>query len=276
MNGAHPPARLAALRQQLQARARAPWPAHWPRVIVAGLPVGLARPDIAAALTGRGFVLADDALRLDDAALDAAGRSALLAQAAQALRAAGLTHAWRNELLDVRATPRGPVLATLERAVCRSLGIATLAVHMNAIAAEGGLLVARRSASKKIDPGLWDNLVGGMVPAGESPEAALEREAWEEAGLRPQDFSARAGSLITVDREVPEGWMRELVQVYDARLAPGVAPANQDGEVDLIERRSPEAVVAGIEAGEFTLESALATLDCLMREQPGAPAGDLA
>ena len=35
-------------------------------------------------------------------------------------------------------------------------------------------------------------------------------------------------------------------------------------------------VVAGIEAGEFTLESALATLDCLMREQPGAPAGDLA
>lgn len=242
---------------------------------MAGLPVGLARPDIAAFLAERGFfVLADGALCLDDAALDAAARTALLAKAASALRAAKLTHAWRDELLDVRAAPDGPVLATLERAVCRSLGIATLAVHMNALAAQGGLFVARRSASKKIDPGLWDNLVGGMVPAGESPEVALEREAWEEAGLHPGDFSARAGSLITVDRAVPEGWMREFVQVYDARLAPGVVPVNQDGEVDLIERRSAEAVIAGIEAGEFTLESALATLDCLMREAQGAPTED--
>lgn len=276
MKSAPSPARLAVLRQQLETRARTPWPTDWPRVIVAGLPVGLARPDIAAFLSGCGFVLAGGALRLEDAALDAAARSVLLAQAAQALRAAGLTHAWRDELLDVRATPDGPVLATLERAVCRSLGIATLAVHMNALAAEGGLLVARRSASKKIDPGLWDNLVGGMVPAGESPEAALAREAWEEAGLRPGDFRARAGGLITVDRAVPEGWMREFIQVYDADLSPGVTPVNQDGEVDAIEPRSPEAVIAGIEAGEFTLESALATLDWLMREMRDAPAGDRA
>jgi 8-oxo-dGTP pyrophosphatase MutT (NUDIX family) len=265
VNAAPSPAALAALRQQLAARAAAPRPAAWPRVVVAGQVVGLARPDIAHFLAGQGFTLADGALRLNDEGLDCAARSALLGEAAFALRNAGLTHAWRDELLDVRATPDGPVLAALERAVCRSLGVATLAVHMNALAAGGGLLVARRSARKKIDPGLWDNLVGGMVPAGESPEAALAREAWEEAGLRPGDYTARAGSVITVDREVPEGWMCELIQVYDARLADGVVPANQDGEVDAIERRTPEAVLAGIAAGEFTLEAALATLDWLDR-----------
>jgi 8-oxo-dGTP pyrophosphatase MutT (NUDIX family) len=265
---------FAALRQSLQTRAGAPWPADWPRVFVAGAAVGLARPDIAHFLTGRGFTLTDGALRLDDAGLEVAARSALLAEAARALREAGLTHAWRDELLDVRATPDGPVLATLERAVCRSLGVATLAVHMNALTPDGELVVARRSASKKIDPGLWDNLVGGMVPAGESPAAALAREAWEEAGLRPGDYAAQPGNLITVDRAVPEGWMRELIQVYNARLAPGVEPANQDGEVDAIERRTPEAVLAGIAAGEFTLESALATLDWLASEAQDSPARD--
>jgi 8-oxo-dGTP pyrophosphatase MutT (NUDIX family) len=273
VNAAPSPAALAALRQQLAARAAAPRPAAWPRVVVAGQVVGLARPDIAHFLAGQGFTLADGALRLNDEGLDCAARSALLGEAAFALRNAGLTHAWRDELLDVRATPDGPVLAALERAVCRSLGVATLAVHMNALAAGGGLLVARRSARKKIDPGLWDNLVGGMVPAGESPEAALAREAWEEAGLRPGDYTARAGSVITVDREVPEGWMCELIQVYDARLADGVVPANQDGEVDAIERRTPEAVLAGIAAGEFTLEAALATLDWLDRAERAQATG---
>jgi 8-oxo-dGTP pyrophosphatase MutT (NUDIX family) len=273
VNAAPSPAALAALRQQLAARAAAPRPAAWPRVVVAGQVVGLARPDIAHFLAGQGFTLADGALRLNDEGLDCAARSALLGEAAFALRNAGLTHAWRDELLDVRATPDGPVLAALERAVCRSLGVATLAVHMNALAAGGGLLVARRSARKKIDPGLWDNLVGGMVPAGESPEAALAREAWEEAGLRPGDYTAHGGSVITVDREVPEGWMCELIQVYDARLADGVVPANQDGEVDAIERRTPEAVLAGIAAGEFTLEAALATLDWLDRAERAQATG---
>lgn len=264
-----PAPRLQAALAPLLARARTSRPTDWPRVWLGGARVGMARPDIARFLGARArWQLSAGALVLDDAGLDAAARSELLAEAALALRDAGLTHAWRNELLEVRAGRGAPVLAVLERAVCRSLGVTTLAVHMNALDEHGRLVVAQRAATKAIDPGLWDNLVGGMVPAGESAESALAREAWEEAGLRPADFIARATQRFMVEREVPEGWMSEAIQVFDARLAPGVQPCNQDGEVGAIAARQWEDVVCAIERGEFTLEAALTSLAFLTSALP--------
>lgn len=256
--------RLQTLIQRLQAQAHSPRPTapEWPGVFMGGARVGVARLEVARFIAQR-FArvrLTPDALVFDDAALTVEQRSDFLAEVSAALRAAGLTYAWRDELLEIRAGLGRPLLGVIERAVCRSLGITTLAVHMNAFNADGLLVVAQRSPSKAIDPGLWDNLVGGMVPAGESPEAALAREAWEEAGLAPADFIATRGARFLVEREVPEGWMSEAIQSFDARLAPGVRPANQDGEVAAIEARELEAVLTGIEAGEFTLEASLTTL----------------
>lgn len=259
--------RLQALIQRLQAQAHSPRPTapEWPGVFMGGARVGVARLEVARFIAQR-FVrarLTSDALVFDDEALSAEQRSEFLAEVSASLRDAGLTYAWRDELLEIRAGFGHPVLGVIERAVCRSLGITTLAVHMNAFDVEDRLVVAQRSPTKAIDPGLWDNLVGGMVPAGESPEAALAREAWEEAGLAPSDFVAERGARFLVEREVPEGWMSEAIQSFDARLAVGVQPANQDGEVATIEAREPAAVVAAIEAHEFTLEASLTTLASL-------------
>ncbi|MEF9942707.1 MAG: DUF4743 domain-containing protein [Burkholderiaceae bacterium] len=259
--------RLQALIQDLQAHALSPRPANRLGVFMSGSRVGLATAEVARFLAERlpRFRIEPGALVLADADLDFHSRTDLLTDASLQLRAAGLTFAWRDEPLEIRAGHNQPVLATIERAVCRTLGITTLAVHMNALAADGRLFVAQRSATKKIDPGLWDNLVGGMVPAGESAEAALAREAWEEAGLRPGDFSATRGRRFLVDRPVPEGWMSEMIQVFDARVGIGVTPVNQDGEVGAIDCRRLTDVLTGIEAGEFTLEASLATLDLLAR-----------
>lgn len=260
-------ARLQALQRRLLARADLPPPAGWIRVWLAGNAIGAASPEVARFLAAREprCTLDERGLEFVDDGLDFRDRCALLADAAHRLRDAGLLHGWRDEQLDVRPLAGGAPLATIERAACRALGIATHAVHMNAFSADGRLYVARRSDHKPIDPGLWDNLVGGMVAAGESELQALAREAKEEADLDLAQLAPQRGGFVRERRPVREGYMVESVQVFDAELPPGLEPRNEDGEVAAIELRDIAEVLDAIERDEFTLEAALVTVDALLR-----------
>ncbi len=261
------PDQLRQMQARLLVRAQQPPPHDWLPVVIAGSEVGVASPEVASFLAAETphFALTDYRLVLLDDELDAARRSALLHDCALRLRDAGLLRGWRDEPLDVRADPDAAPVARIERAACRTLGITTTAVHLNAFTPDGALIVARRAAHKQIDPGLWDNLVGGMVPAGESELLALQREAIEEAGLDLGPFTPARGGRVQVTRRVPEGFQSELVQVFDVTLPDDVELRNQDGEVAAIERRRAASVLEAIERDEFTLESALVTLDTLLR-----------
>jgi 8-oxo-dGTP pyrophosphatase MutT (NUDIX family) len=256
-------ARVRRLTEHLQARARPPLPADLITLNVAGVRVGNVQPEIAHFIAERidGFILNDGVLTIDDEAHDIDARTALLAKATTRLREAGLIAGWRDENLGVGTPP----VAIIERAACRPLGITTEAVHLNAYTGADTLLVARRAPRKQIDPGRWDNLVGGMVPAGESLQQALAREAFEEAGLQLDDIELQRGRWFQMRRPVPEGLQSEIIHVYDALLPDGLALQNQDGEVDAIERRTLDEVINAIENDEFTLESALVTLESVTR-----------
>jgi len=261
-------ARLARLQGALLARAQVAAPANWLPVFLGDIRIGVSSLEVAAFLSTHELrcLRSDDRLLIDDTGFDFATRSALLFEVASRLRDAGLLRGWRDEALDVRPLSGGAPLARIERSACRALGIATHAVHMNAFDTEGNLVVARRADNKPIDPGLWDNLVGGMVTAGEDELAALARETREEAGLdlaRLQNLTR--GSLLREARPVIEGYMIETVQVFDVRLPAGATPHNQDGEVAAIEVRSVGDVLDAIERDEFTLEAALVTIDGLRR-----------
>ncbi len=265
-------ARLRRLVERLQARARLPLPAELVPFHVAGTHVGNAQPAIARFVAERvaGFVMDHGVLEMRDGSLDIDARTSLLAEAAMDLRTAGLVTGWRDEQLSVG----NPPLANIERAACRAFGITTEAVHLNAYADREALIVARRAAHKPIDPGLWDNLVGGMVPAGESLQQALAREAWEEAGLQLDHVQLQRGRPFHVRRPVTEGMQSEIIHVYDTSLPPGLHPHNRDGEVDAIALRKVEDVVSAIERDEFTLESALVTLESIARRSAiKTPAG---
>lgn len=127
--------------------------------------------------------------------------------------------------------------ATIERAAARFWGTLTLGAHCNGYVADAHgrpthLWVARRSLSKPTDPGMLDNLIGGGVPLGQSPLEALQREAFEEAGLAPTEIAqATPGRMVALHCDIPEGLQREHLHVYDLRLPPGRTPENQDGEV---------------------------------------------
>ena len=113
--------------------------------------------------------------------------------------------------------------------------------------------------------GMWDNLVGGMIAAGESELVALAREAYEEAGLSLSQLEPQRGGVVQETRIVPEGYMVETIQVFDLVLPEGVTPRNLDGEIAAIEAWPIEDVLDAIAQDAFTLEAALVTLDGLAR-----------
>ncbi|MDP1648814.1 MAG: DUF4743 domain-containing protein [Rubrivivax sp.] len=194
----------------------------------------------------------------------------------QALRRQGLIRAWRDEpyaLVDP-ATLR--VLACIERAASRFWGTLTFGAHANGYVCDAAgrpsqLWVARRSPTKATDPGLFDNLVGGGVPHGQTPAQALVREGWEEAGLQPAQLNgARAGGVLRLQRDIPEGWQHEWLYSYDLELPADWAPRNQDGEVagfTLMPVAEALTLACGHAAGALmTVDAALVTLDFALRQ----------
>ena len=178
------------------------------------------------------------------------------------LRHAGLAGAWRNEQLAVR-DELGTQVGTIERAAVRPLGIATLAVHLVGQTMDGRFWVQQRALNKPNDPGKWDTLMGGMVSSGDTVETALERETWEEAGLRMDDlqnlrYGGRQNNLRP-SGDGANGYMQESIEWFTCTVPDGLTPNNQDGEVAQFALMNEAQLLVAMQRGDFTIEAALIT-----------------
>jgi 8-oxo-dGTP pyrophosphatase MutT (NUDIX family) len=198
-------------------------------------------------------------------------REALLDGFHRRLRAEGHIRAWREEPYAVVDPKTLRVLARIERAASRFWGTLTFGAHATGyVTGPDGrpeqLWIAQRAFDKATDPGLYDNLIGGGVPYGQSPEEALVREAFEEAGLQPAQLGAvQPGSVLQLQRDVPEGLQHEWLHSYDLPLRAGVVPHNQDGEVAAF-TLMPVAQALALASGTLmTVDAALVTIDFLLR-----------
>jgi 8-oxo-dGTP pyrophosphatase MutT (NUDIX family) len=201
----------------------------------------------------------------------AAERSALLAEVHAALRAGGQLRGWRDETFPLIDPATGAVLAHIERAAARFWGALTLGAHATGyVAGAGGrpaqVWIAQRALDKSTDPGLFDNLIGGGVPAGQTPAEALVREAFEEAGLLPDELRAvRPAGVLRLQRDVAEGFQHEWLHCFDLELPAGREPRNQDGEVAGF-TLMPVAEALHLASGSaMTVDAALVTIDFMLR-----------
>lgn len=203
----------------------------------------------------------------------AAARAEALGAMNQVLRGDGLIVAWRDEafpLFDVHGRALG---VSMERAATRFWGTLTLGAHCNGYQADPGgrprrVWIARRAANKATDPNRLDNLIGGGVPAGQSPRDTVVREGWEEAGLRPAQMQdLQRGRVLRLLRDIPEGLQREWIHVYDLALPPDAAPSNQDGEVAELALHDVAHALALAASDEMTVDASLVTLDFALRHR---------
>ncbi len=189
--------------------------------------VGWVTDPVSAALAGLDGVRRDaQGLGLDDAAT--------LPDIARQMAGLGFGRV-RGEMFDVRATPDGPVLSTIDRGALPSFGIAAAGVHLDGLVrrADGlHLWVARRAADKALDPNKFDHIVAGGIPAGYTPWDCLIKEAMEEATM-PQAVVAKARHCTTISyaMERAEGLRRDILHCYEVELPEDFTPTPTDGEV---------------------------------------------
>ena len=198
---------------------------------------------------------------------------ATLEQLAALLRQLDLGHVraqWRDELLTVCDADTLQPLGRVERGIVRLLGLTTHAVHLVGFDHRGYHWVQQRSLSKATDPGLWDTLMGGMINAGDSLDGALEREAWEEAGLRLEDLQdLQHGGQVwlrkphTLDGGL--GYVVERVDWFCTTLREGCVPHNQDGEVAQFACWSPSELNLHLQQEALTTEAAIVLVAALAR-----------
>lgn len=209
-----------------QAARRVVLPGNYDVLRLGGTPVGYLRPEHADILRARG---------LAGETMDAAD-PAILRRWEAALAGAGV-FAPRDEDFDIRASSDGPPLGRMDRGALPVFGIEAQGVHVNGLVPVGAggwlLWVARRSATKKLDPAKLDHIVAGGIPAGLDAMQTLLKEAEEEASMPPElARRARPAGMVSYAIERPEGLRRDLLWCYDLVLPPDWTPVPRDGEVE--------------------------------------------
>ena len=186
---------------------------------------------------------------------------------AHALSLRGLLR-WRGEAFDVRADPDGPALSTIDRGALPVFGIEAEGIHLDGLVQRPNgphLWIARRSASKALDPGKLDHIVAGGIPAGLGPLETLVKEAAEEAAM-PEALARRAVGIGTIryamDR--PEGLRRDRLHCFEVDLPDDFTPRAADGEVESFELWPLAAVARALltdcNAFKFNVSVVLANL----------------
>jgi 8-oxo-dGTP pyrophosphatase MutT (NUDIX family) len=233
--------------------------------------VGWIRRDLVASLHRWPDVFAIDERSVRLRPGSGADRTAALAKVTRDLVAAGTISGWRDETYAIRASAQSAPLFHIERAAVRFFGLTSSASHLNGfVQGRDGMRVwiARRSATKSIDPNRLDSLVGGGIPSGQDSWQALLRECHEEAGIESAlAVQATAVGALAVCHEVPEGLHSEILYAHDLALPADFQPRNVDAEVSEFKLLSPMEVADRVANEEFTVEAGLVTLDFLVRRQ---------
>ena len=145
-----------------------------------------------------------------------------------------------DELFSCRITIDGKELFKLDRKLVEFLGIRGYGVHLIAYVKQQNsykLWVPKRNKNKLASPSKFDNSVAGGVRAGEDIFGALEREAYEEAGLKKEqlDNVKLVGTLNYNWKNSPYTLRRDTLYLFDLEINDKFKPYCSDGEVEKFE-----------------------------------------
>lgn len=178
---------------------------------------------------------------------------------------------WMDEPFSLRASWEAKEVMQVPRSSVQHMGILAFGVHANGYVMQDGephMWVAKRALDKPTFSGQWDNMVGGGLTAGYSPDEILDKETEEEAGITVEQCMTRqfVGSLHYAHAH-KQAVRRDQIFVYDLELPNGLEPAPNDGEVECFELWDMDRLTLELsrDIGHFKYNSAVLAIDFMHR-----------
>jgi len=157
-----------------------------------------------------------------------------------------------------------------ERAAAPVIGVCGYGVHLNGTTMRDGvphMWIARRAATKSVEPGKLDQVAAGGIPYGIGVFENLIKESDEEAAI-PAALArtAKPVGIISYTAQVENGIRADTLYNYDLELPPDFRPHNRDGEVDAFHCLPLDEVARLVrDSDEFKQNSAVVVIDYLIR-----------
>lgn len=123
------------------------------------------------------------------------------------------------ELWDVYNRDRTKLNKTMVRGDKFESGSYHLVVHACIFNSKGEMLIQQRQPFKTGWPNMWDITVGGSAIAGDTSQTAIEREVFEEIGLKIDMQNIRPHLTVNFDRGFDDIYLIEKeVDINELKL----------------------------------------------------------
>jgi len=146
---------------------------------------------------------------------------------------------WMDEPFGLYIPSQITPIGQVPRGAVSHLGLQAYGVHANGFVRKADgihMWVAKRSMNKPTFPGQWDNMVGGGLTAGFTPDQVLAKETDEEAGLQlEQMLNVEPVGILNYQHSHAGGLRNDRLVIYDLELPEGLTPHPKDGEVERFE-----------------------------------------
>jgi 8-oxo-dGTP pyrophosphatase MutT (NUDIX family) len=208
---------------------------HFVPFFIGGKRYGRIKKDIVPFLAETGlFEPSGEGLSLAARFADFAARTSALKEATLTL-AAPFGKALRDEGYPIVERWNDVPVAEVDRVAVPWFGVRAWGLHVNGfVRKKDGLYlwIGERAANRQVAPGKLDNMIGGGMPIGLTPEKNLCKEAKEEAGIDPAlALTAKLVREMNYVLELPDGLRVDTLFLYDLELPESFVPRNTDGEV---------------------------------------------
>lgn len=148
------------------------------------------------------------------------------------------------EIWDLYDENRQKTNKTMERGQTCPNGLCRLVVHVCIFNQKGEMLIQQRQSTKKSWPNAWDITLGGCAIHGETSKQAIERELYEELGIKHDFSNERAFMTINFDNGYDDFYLIEQnVNLKDVKFI--------DDEVQNVKWASHDEIIHKINNKEF-------------------------